>query len=138
MASSLQLGPPLQELAERHGAFIAEAYRPVAPEPAALAGFRATLRRLWGLRWENGRKEPLWRLAVHGVAGFPAIAAHATRKAAARLRAAARCPCGARMTGDGPCWVRWHLFWDCFVARSLREEMGAAMGAAVEALDAAF
>jgi hypothetical protein len=121
----------LQELAERHGAFIAEAYGPVAPGPAARAGFRATLRRLWGLGWENCHKEPLWRLAVHGIAGFPAINSQAARCGGARLRAAARCPCGARITGAGACWVRWHLFWDCFVARSLREVMGAAMGAAV-------
>ncbi len=72
---------------------------------------------------------------MHGFAGFPAPAA---RGGGARLRAAARCPCGARITGDGACWVRWHLFWDCFVARSLREEMGAARGPAVGALDAAF
>jgi hypothetical protein len=128
----------MQELADRHGAFIAEACRPDAPAPAALPAFRATLRRLWGLRWENCHKEPFWRLAVHGFAGFPAIAAQAARGDGARLRAAARCPCGARITGDGACWVRWHLFWDCFVARSLREEMGEALGAAVGALDAAF
>jgi hypothetical protein len=45
----------------------------------ALAVFRATLRRLWGLRWEHCHKEPLWRLAVHGVASFPAIASQAAR-----------------------------------------------------------
>jgi hypothetical protein len=35
--------------AKRHGAFVAEAYGPVAPGPASLAAFRATLHRLWGL-----------------------------------------------------------------------------------------
>ncbi len=35
-------------------------------------------------------------------------------------------------------WVRRPLFWDCFVPRSLREEMGAAMGAAVGGLNSAI
>jgi hypothetical protein len=103
--TSLQLGPPLQELADRHGAFIAEAYGPEAPGPAALAEFRTTLRRPWGLRWESCHKETLWRLAVHGAAGFPAITAQTP------LHASAHCPCGAPITGDGAYWVRWHLFW---------------------------
>ncbi|GFR52607.1 hypothetical protein Agub_g15205 [Astrephomene gubernaculifera] len=34
------------------------------------------------------------------------------------------------MSGGGQCWVRRHLFWDCCVARNLREAMGAGMGVA--------
>jgi hypothetical protein len=137
-ATTLQLGPPLQELADRHGAFVADAYGPAPVPPAALASFRATLRRLWTLRWENQHKEPLWRLAVHGIAGFPAVESHSARARPSGFRAASRCPCGAAVSGQGSCWVRRHLFWDCFIARSLREEMGAALGAAVGALDSAF
>ena len=115
-----------------------DAYGPLPAPLSAPAEFRATLRRPWQLRWENYHKEPLWRLALHGIAGFPLVATHAARAQGASLRAATMCPCGAPITGRGVCWVRRHLFWDCFVARSLREEMGAAMGAAVGALDAVF
>ena len=118
--TQLQLAAAYQDLKARHVRFLADAYEGAVPQQA-FAVFRDTLRRLWELRWENGHKEALWRLAAHGIAGFPLMQSHAGRG-----RAAA-CPCGTAVTGAGACWVRRHLFWDCFVARTLREELEAAM-----------
>ncbi|GLC35252.1 hypothetical protein PLESTM_000299700 [Pleodorina starrii] len=38
-----------------------------------------TLRCLWRLQWENNHKEALWRLAVHGITGFPSLHGQAGR-----------------------------------------------------------
>jgi hypothetical protein len=51
--TSLQLGPPLKDFTDQHGALLRRPTGPSPPgqPPAALANFRATLGRLWGLRW---------------------------------------------------------------------------------------
>jgi hypothetical protein len=138
LGTHLQLAGALADLAARHTAFLADALGVAAAPPDALPRLRDTLRRLWKLRWENEHKEPLWRLALHGITGFPMAADRVARAARAGHVHVLRCPCGAGMSGEGGCWVRRHLFWDCHLARSLREAMGAAMGAAVGSLDAAF
>ncbi len=96
-----QLGQSLHELDDRHCAFIEDMYGPALASPPALADFRAALRRLRGLLWEKCRNEPLWRLGVHGVAGFPAVAARAGWPGPTGLRAASQCPCGAALIGQG-------------------------------------
>ena len=119
--TQLQLTEAYQDLKARHEDFLTDAYDGPVP-PLSFAAFRDALRRLWRLRWENDHKEALWRLAVHGVTGFPLA-----RGKAGRGRGV-RCPCGVVVTEGGRCWIRRHLFWDCFVARTLREEIDAAMG----------
>jgi hypothetical protein len=106
-ATQLQLAAAYHDLKERHEQYLEDAYGGPGPS-LSFAVFRDTLRRLWGLRWENSHKEALWRLAAHGITGFPLMQHHAGRG-----RAAA-CPCGADVTRGGVCWVRRHLFWDCF------------------------
>ena len=119
-ATLLQLSPSLDAVAARHTAFLSDALGVPDPPAAALLAFRAALRRLWQLRWENRHKEAFWRLALDGFAGF-------TMHAAIRARGGvvARCPCGAVMaTGD-----RRHHFWDCPVAVCLRDVVAECLGA---------
>lgn len=128
LGTQLQLAGAVADLDRKHLAYIADAFSAVAAPPEALSDLRQTLRRLWKLRWESAHKEPLWRLALHGIAGFPLAADQVARASRAGTTLVLRCPCGAAMSGPDGCWVRRHLFWDCFVARALRETMGAAMG----------
>jgi hypothetical protein len=117
----LQLATEYQQLREYHLRYLADAYDGPVPS-LGFAAFRDTLRRLWALKWEARHKEALWRLAVHGITVFPLMRGHGQRGRVSR------CPCGATVSGGGQCWVRRHVFWDCFVARTLREELAAALG----------
>jgi len=78
----------------------------------AADALRAVRRSVWrGLVWDNGRKEPWWRLAVDG---FP----NAVRMG----RPGERCPCGLAPVD------RLHDFWECpaagAVVAALRAELG--------------
>ncbi|GLC39848.1 hypothetical protein PLESTB_001292900 [Pleodorina starrii] len=85
---------------------------------AELSRFRATQARLWsGVRWENDNKETMWRLAVDGVP-LPGN----THLARVPIEA---CGCGAYGEADAgrPCSPRLHHFWECPVARAVREQI---------------
>lgn len=122
-ATLLQLRPALQDLLTRHEDYVRDAYGVHPPPPGALGDFRETLGRLWRLRWENEHKEALWRLAAHGIAGFPMMRGRAGREGVSGSGQVVRCPCGAVFVRPGVCAVRRHLFWDCFVARTLLEDI---------------
>lgn len=86
------------------------------PPPASspLAELLAALQRLWGLPWENGRKEAFWRLAYDAL------------PTAARLHTDEPCPCGAAVQRPG----RQHHFWECSVARAVIGQLEAARAVA--------
>jgi hypothetical protein len=86
---------------------------------AAAGAFAGTLARLWALKWENYHKEALWRVAANACWSFPKNAAQRAAGVAMPLCRA----CGRDMC-DGD---RRHYFWDCVVARALRENMAMAM-----------
>ncbi len=89
--------------------------------PAALAAetsrFRTTIPRIWSeVRWENENKETLWRLAVDGLP-LPSNT-HLARMPPE--------PCGCGIYGGAagrPSSPRLHHFWECPVARAVREQI---------------
>ena len=87
---------------------------PLPPSSPPLMELRATLRRLWRLPWENGRKETFWRLVYDAL------------PTAARLHQDAPCQCGAAQQRPG----RRHHFWECPVARSVVSQLQAARAVA--------
>jgi hypothetical protein len=100
----LQLGPAWRERGARLRAFYVEAGAPVAGVSADEQedAVRAWLNSVWALRWDNHRKEAVFRLALDAV--------HAVRF---QQLTGASCACGA--VGQG----RAHAFWDCPVAAAV-------------------
>ena len=147
-ATSLQLHPVRRRRARLHALFVEEALAgSTGALPRAHDAFSAWQRRLrqaWRLRWENSRKEVLWRLSLDAVrhpnnaamrgvpealdpqpgAPPPAPAAAGPSGGAAQPAAAARqyaCVCG----GGGCC--RAHHFDTCPVARAVYACLQAAL-----------
>jgi hypothetical protein len=122
----MQLAAPLAQLRAKHRVYVADAFDPDVTESdcvLAAGAFAAVLSRLWNLKWENRHKEALWRVAADACWAFPMRA----RERAGGIVHVCQA-CGADMTfGD-----RRHYFWDCVVARGLRESMGMAVGALPE------
>ncbi len=87
---------------------------PLPPPPSPLMELRTTLRRLWRLPWENGRKETFWRLVYDAL------------PTAARLHRDGPCPCGAAQQRPD----RRHHFWECPVARGVVSQLEAARAVA--------
>jgi hypothetical protein len=102
--TQLQLGPARQERGARMRAFYVEAGAPVAGVSADEQedAVRAWLGDVWAMRWDNHRKEAVFRLALDAV--------HAVRF---QQLTGASCACGA--VGQG----RAHAFWDCPVAAAV-------------------
>jgi hypothetical protein len=102
--TQLQLGPARRERGARLRAFYVEAGAPVAGVSADEQedAVRAWLGSVWALRWDNHRKEAVFRLALDAV--------HAVRL---QQLTGASCACGA--VGQG----RAHAFWDCPVAAAV-------------------
>ena len=94
---------------------------PAAPAPADLAAastqFGLTLSHVWrSCRCCPASKEPLWRLAVHGIFGS---------------HIPGPCACGAPVppdTATSPCRKRLHQFWECPVAQHVLGEVCAVVG----------
>jgi hypothetical protein len=102
--TQLQLGPVRRERGARLRAFYVEAGAPVAGVSADEQedAVRAWLGSVWAMRWDNHRKEAVFRLALDAV--------HAVRY---QQLTGATCACGA--VGQG----RAHAFWDCPVAAAV-------------------
>lgn len=75
-----------------------------------------TMRQVWGLPWENKRKEILWRLAVDGVAMYGA------KRYTGGEPLPCLCNCG-RVS-------RTHHFWECPVAAAVVREVQLGLAAA--------
>jgi hypothetical protein len=78
----------------------------------------------WKVRWENLRKETLWRLSVQGV---PNAGGHDICRGGV-------CPCGWRCAGQGAEGARQersHYFWHCSVAKAVVAEIQACLPADV-------
>jgi len=128
-ATRLQLGSNFDAQGRARAEYVADALVGVgAPPPGeealqgAVKSLREAMGRLWGLAWENRVKEALWRLTVNGV---PAAGGHG-------ISLAGPCPCGwappATASGDeGSRRWREHCFWGCPVARSVVEQLEAAL-----------
>ena len=122
----MQLGSQLSALRAKHLLYVRAAGVPEGEAAQAAGAFAGTLARLWTLKWENRHKEALWRVAANACWAFP--------KNDHRRASGMRMPlCRAMDMCDGD---RRHRFWDCVVARALRENM--AMGAGPESGDACF
>lgn len=124
VATFLQLGPAFDELRVKQTQYIREAranYAPLWDPHTDWIELGSTLRRLWSLRWENEHKEAFWRLTQDG---FPGFSMHRAQRRGPNV---ALCPCGVPMSDGDRC----HHFWDCAVARELRYELEACLGATV-------
>ena len=104
-ATALQLQPVFTDRQAKHDAFLAEASQ-APPSYRVLLHMRRSLKilldRLWGLKWDNARKEFFWRLAVDGI---PTLA---------RMHMLGQsCACGVVAPG------RLHHYWECPVAQAV-------------------
>lgn len=115
LATVLQLTEVAAARSEQHAAFVEAALEaPLHPpaKEAALKHLQGALNRLWGVRWENQRKETFWRLTVDGV---PLLGNSHIRGLAPEV-----CGCGGfggpEDLGRHP---RQHHFWECPVARAV-------------------
>jgi hypothetical protein len=89
---------------EKHAAFVQHVRTTQGPEevPVSEQEVVSCMRAVWKLKWENSRKEVLWRLVFDG---FPT---------AARMHMPAQhCACGQAVPG----WQ--HHYWQCPVAQSV-------------------
>mmetsp|Transcript_13026 Transcript_13026/g.22982 ORF Transcript_13026/g.22982 Transcript_13026/m.22982 type:complete len:119 (-) Transcript_13026:239-595(-) len=87
-----------------------------------MAGFCKTIDEVWSIRWDNQYKEPLWRLAVQGVAG---AGGH-------DICMGGVCPCGwqqpvATHGAFGARLARVHYIWECAVAEAVLDEVQACL-----------
>ncbi|GLI70416.1 hypothetical protein VaNZ11_015193 [Volvox africanus] len=122
-ATQLQGVSTAEERLELLSAFVQEAQGmptdgPAPPCPVTnLQRFQATLDRLWtAVRWENKNKETLWRLVVDGIP-IPGN----THLSRVPIK-----PCGCGSYGadtDQPCSPRLHHFWECPIAKAVREQI---------------
>lgn len=109
VATHLQLGPQREALRHKHDAFAALAW-PDGDPVTRSATVTAVFPRLWRLRWENRHKEPYWRLAQCGFAGFP------MQQNYVEMGTPGMCPCGNSLA-PGP---QVHHFWKCPAIADLR------------------
>jgi hypothetical protein len=107
LATRLQLQPVAEYRAALHAAYVAEALGGVGDPNGAAQAFRATLSRVWRLRWYNSHKETLWRLAVDGVGQLGSSHIPQAPPSA--------CACGLDVRGS----PRLHAFWDCSAAAAV-------------------
>lgn len=130
-ATTLQLVSTTAARDQAHRRFVLDALSPPPLPPAsearissALQALRAAMTQLWRLQLvENVYKEPLWRLAVNGVA---AAGGHG-------ISMPGPCPCGwagpaALDPAPAMCWQRHH-FWDCPVAQAVVAAVSSALPA---------
>ena len=94
-------------------AFLADA---TAPPTFTIPTFLARLRDLWALPWDNRYKEPMWRLALDGLAIYGSARYRGTQPPLT-------CHCGTGPVGRG------HCFWDCCVAQAVHRSVQAALEA---------
>lgn len=104
-ATVLQMQPVLMARQMKHDAFLEDACQGV-PAPHVLLHMQRELKvlfdNLWGLQWDNARKELFWRLAVDGL------------PTSARMHMLGEsCACGAVAPG------RLHHYWECPVAQAV-------------------
>ena len=102
--------------------------------------FRATLKAVWRLTWDNKHKETLWRMAVNGVAGAGGhdICMHGAHGSCACgwvLPPAARATAAQRELVGAPLH-RQHTFWLCPVARAVCVAVRSALPAGVRLMAA--
>jgi hypothetical protein len=101
----LQLGSVQHEREARWATFLQLAGQGAAPDQApTVADLQLMLRKLWRVRWDNERKEVLWRLVLDGL------------PTAERMQQGAQgyaCACGAASPG------RVHHYWECPVAQAV-------------------
>jgi hypothetical protein len=113
-ATFLQLADLHRRRQAQHDAFLAEALGR-APTDEDRGQLRASLARLWRLRWENHNKEVFWRLTVDGVP----IVGNSHMQVPPQP-----CPCGVPMGGS----VRRHHFWACCAAVGVVDVVAAVVG----------
>jgi hypothetical protein len=95
-----------------------EAFLRAAESPAGLdvPFLLSRLRDLWAVPWDNGFKEPFWRLALNGFALYGD---------ARFMRGQPARPCHCRQGLVG----REHCFWGCCVAAAVHRSVAAALAA---------
>jgi exonuclease III len=113
MLTSMQRDNALADRWARLQAFLADA---TAPPAFTIPAFLARLQDLWALPWDNRFKEPMWRLALDGLAIYGSSRYRAPHPALA-------CHCGGGPVG------RIHCFWDCCVAQAVHRSVQAALEA---------
>ena len=107
LATRLQLGPLLEARADKHVAFLTEACVSMpAGHGISPDSMLALFKKLWALPWDNKRKVAYWRLTLD-----------ALPTAARRHAQGEPCNCGVMMPD------RAHHYWDCPVARAVRQEL---------------
>lgn len=134
-ATSLQLHQQgIQQERERlHREYAQQAFQTAALPPDSIqlrtASFCKSFQQVWKLPVENRHKEVLWRLAVNGVAG---AGGH-------DICLRPPCACGYQLTDaqvhrQDSKLQRQHVFWDCPVAQSVREQLQLGLGGAAPAV----
>lgn len=111
-ATHLQLCPVRQLRAAKHERYVADAIgQPLGmrPDDTMVRQLYAILNACWRLKWENTHKEVFWRMAVFGMEGVQCD-----------IHRMSCCVCepGALVPD-----VRCHVFWECGMARAVREEI---------------
>jgi hypothetical protein len=105
--TQLQLGPVQRAREDRWGTFLEKAGEGAPPGQApTVADLQLLLRKLWRLRWDNERKEVLWRLVLDGLPTTE-------RMPGASQQEPYTCACGVARPG------RVHHFWECPVAQAV-------------------
>jgi hypothetical protein len=121
-ATRLQQGPLALLRCDRWEAYRAAACRLRAPPRAMPAAAPVLLRRLfagmWRVRWDNPRKEVLWRLVYDALPTVERL----------HLPGVHCCQCGVASPG------REHHFWDCPVAQAVRDQLQRALPAGLAAV----
>lgn len=114
MATALQLGGIMEARHAAHETYVRVATGEEEVSPGAVASFVSTLGDAWQLKWENGQKEALWRLAVDGV-----------NSVTSRTARSWSCPCCPAIAQE----PRLHCFWHCPVAEAVTQEILTSMPA---------
>jgi len=127
-ATSMQLTSIQRMRRDAHTAFARQAFalsEPSLPAPIPAAEREARIRtlfrefnRIWKVAWENPYKETFWKLAVNGIPGAGGLG----------IVHREPCVCGVGLSaaelraGDSAAH-RQHAFWDCPVARAIRQQL---------------
>jgi hypothetical protein len=127
-ATKMQLTSIKRMRTEAHNAFIRQALalsEPSLPAPIPIAEregrtrtFHREFARIWKVAWDNPFKETFWKLAVNGIPGAGGLG----------ILHREPCVCGVGLSaaelraGDSAAH-RKHAFWDCPVARAIRQQL---------------
>jgi endonuclease/exonuclease/phosphatase family metal-dependent hydrolase len=109
--TALISSPSAARRARLHAVYLQLALGEV-PSPAQCQAFRSVFRSIWRIPCANHLKCTLWRLAVDAIPGSRVRPWH--------------CPCDLHRPHPSS---RLHSFWDCPVARAVRDQLQRALGA---------